>query len=350
MKIACPNCGTRFSVPDQALGTRGRTLKCARCAHRWHQMPEADGAAQPAAGPVRDGGDSHGPLADHLDTPARPSRSSPDDPLRDPLADDGGAPDPFDDDDPPMATEPAGRREASGAASGRDSAADDDGPDFDDILARLESQERERAGRPDSASRSDDLFGDDDDLPDLLREGVGRRRSRRRGPPAWASALIAVLLVVAGTAGALYVLRNTIVGWFPAAESAYTALGIPLSRPGLGLKLENVVPTREIVEDGEVLVVRGFIANVSEIPREVPALQLTLNDAQGEMVQRMTAPPPADSLAPGETTSFRMTMRNRLPEAVAIEVAFISRPPTPAVTPPGGGDAAGSGASGGAGS
>lgn len=39
MLISCPNCATQFAVPEAALGTKGRTLKCARCAHTWFQPP-----------------------------------------------------------------------------------------------------------------------------------------------------------------------------------------------------------------------------------------------------------------------------------------------------------------------
>ena len=41
MILTCPSCETRFNVPDAALGTAGREVKCSRCAHRWHAMPAA---------------------------------------------------------------------------------------------------------------------------------------------------------------------------------------------------------------------------------------------------------------------------------------------------------------------
>ncbi|MQX35812.1 DUF3426 domain-containing protein [Roseospira navarrensis] len=327
MKIPCPNCGTRFSVPDRALGQTGRTLKCARCGHKWHQHPApgtetppptpATDAAPPAEPPPGD----HGPLSEHL----------------------GMAPPPpvdeAEDDVPPMTSEPPeGRgRDVWPDGSGRDaagSAADDsDDFDFDDILARLESQEKERTGRSDRTSDDRDTFGDDD-LPGVLRGRLGDQARGRRRPPAWASWLMVGVVVVAGALGGLYFLRDTVVGVVPAAEPVYTALGIPLTRPGLGLEFENVVPTREMVDDDEILVVRGFINNISEVERPVPGLRLTLNDEAGAMVQQMTAPPPVDALPPGETAPFRITLRNRLPDAVQIEVAFTERPADPMMAPP----------------
>jgi predicted Zn finger-like uncharacterized protein len=40
MELACPSCGTRFRVPDGALGPRGRQLRCGACAHAWRGFPE----------------------------------------------------------------------------------------------------------------------------------------------------------------------------------------------------------------------------------------------------------------------------------------------------------------------
>ncbi len=50
MLISCPNCETQFAVPESALGQKGRTLKCARCGHKWFQT-----APEPADEPSADG-------------------------------------------------------------------------------------------------------------------------------------------------------------------------------------------------------------------------------------------------------------------------------------------------------
>jgi len=40
MILTCPSCGTRYSVDPAKFPAAGRTVRCAKCSHSWHQDPE----------------------------------------------------------------------------------------------------------------------------------------------------------------------------------------------------------------------------------------------------------------------------------------------------------------------
>ena len=41
MILTCPNCDTRYSVDGAKFPAAGRTVRCAKCGHSWHQGAEA---------------------------------------------------------------------------------------------------------------------------------------------------------------------------------------------------------------------------------------------------------------------------------------------------------------------
>lgn len=40
MILTCPNCATRYVLSSVAIGSEGRTVRCAKCKHDWYQEPQ----------------------------------------------------------------------------------------------------------------------------------------------------------------------------------------------------------------------------------------------------------------------------------------------------------------------
>lgn len=47
MIVTCPQCQTKFNVPDNIMGEDGKMMRCSVCAHSWHFYPPQDENAPP---------------------------------------------------------------------------------------------------------------------------------------------------------------------------------------------------------------------------------------------------------------------------------------------------------------
>jgi predicted Zn finger-like uncharacterized protein len=84
--------------------------------------------------------------------------------------------------------------------------------------------------------------------------------------------IAAILLSV----GSLYIARHSIVHVWPAAKQAYQIVGLSVTPPGAGLKIENTAPMY-IEENGKTyLIVKGEVVNTTHDIVTIPPLMINL--------------------------------------------------------------------------
>lgn len=72
MILECPECRTRYLVPDSAIGLEGRTVRCANCRHSWFQAPPEPEDEPLAMAPLPLGDVAHEPFVEPLAPPPPP--------------------------------------------------------------------------------------------------------------------------------------------------------------------------------------------------------------------------------------------------------------------------------------
>ncbi|MDB5477530.1 MAG: hypothetical protein JWM96_25, partial [Alphaproteobacteria bacterium] len=48
MILTCPSCDAQYELPDDAIGPKGRRVKCTTCAHTWTEYPDSEPDSMPS--------------------------------------------------------------------------------------------------------------------------------------------------------------------------------------------------------------------------------------------------------------------------------------------------------------
>lgn len=258
MIASCPNCDTRFEVPESRLGSTGRKVKCGKCGHLWLQR--ADGSTAPIA-----------PAA-----PATPPAPPPID-----IPDAAGA-------QPASIIEQTGARAAAEAAAPAEPAA---------AAAAEEAQP----------------------TPGPRVVAPPKRRSGKR-LVAMLAILVAVLGLVGlgamalrgGEAG-----KNSLVAGLLGAVGLSAE-----EHDSEGLGFENVSTARRSEGTVQLLVVSGEVVNTAAKVRIIPALRGALLAANNREVQNWTFAAKAEKVEPGQRVKFETTLRAPSMDATDVKVTF----------------------------
>ncbi len=264
MILTCPDCDTRYTVADAALGgADGRDVRCTKCGKVWHYQPEVAAIREPVADIATAA----------AETPPEPMARNASARQRRPRR---------------------GRRSRDCAQSRR---FETPAPS---VGAAATTAELARAL---AGSRSEDD-----------RSGRQRQRHRRFRIAGFVlTGLVLGLVLIAILA------RDPIMKTWPSAIPFYRSVRLADSA-GAGLRV-TVDPART----PDSLVVNGKITNTAPTAREIPRLRVALRDGNNAEVASQVIDPPRFSLAPGATTGFSTVFKNPDSAATGVAVTFASQ-------------------------
>lgn len=284
MIVSCPACGTSFAVDDSLIGPSGRKVRCAKCSHRWHQMPVLpQDAAQDNTGQEKAAAGNDAPATPAIPTPSGELSAS-----------------------EQMSAIAAAIAERLATAPETGAA-----PPAPPLVADVPPQDI-----PSAVIRPRPAKGDD------KRGAEGRPRRRRRG-----LLILGILLgIVIAVPAAGYVWRGKIARSAPWAQDMYTLLGIRTDDPMEDLELANIKIVQRQINDKPAVEITGDVFNKAQYAVEVPMLRATPLGTDGKpMPNAYRFRLQEQVLEPGQTASFRVVYDGFGQGLKGINVDFDSR-------------------------
>lgn len=274
MIIACPSCAAKYAVDPTKIGPSGRTVKCAKCGHAWSQAA---------------------PTPEELEDAA-------------PAADPAGTP------EPAAADQTAAPTAEDLAASISDTGIGDDADIDTDMDFRSSFRD---SGQGDAKPAGKAGNGRKANLP-----AVTGKRGKWPARIAW----IVLILVVGGVLGGTVAFQSDITTAWPPSKKLYDTVGLSAEaeKPRLGVR--SVKYTYRKADGVNVLRVEGELINLSNVPGDVPNLQVKFLDGAGKTVKNHAFPPPERRMLPGEVVIFRTDVTSPPATAKRIDVGFQEKP------------------------
>lgn len=342
MIIACPACSTRYAVPDAAIGSEGRTVRCAKCKHSWFQEPRETAATPP---PVPDMPPAHPPRPEPEQRQPAPQPAAavpPPAPVAPPPSPPPPAPVPEPESDRPSVSHwrtPANAGEPSytpesaslavralrqGRAAAREESAPPPPPPAPSLPAFVETPSFPDPTAPDEAMPDlpfdDDLYAGDADEDERSQFDYRAPFTRPRNTlKMWT--LAAALFAALATGTAVAVNYYGLPGWVPLQRPTFG-----VGRPGLELDFPKADQRREPLENGEVIFrLRGTITNTASESLDVPNVLVVFSDRRERNIGDWVVVPSKRRLAPGETVTVTEAIANIPPGAAGAALGWAPR-------------------------
>jgi len=285
--IVCPHCGTRYQVPMETIGPKGREVSCAHCSKSWQATPSRSMA--PAA-PVKDPDQLFDAVAERdLDAAF-------------------------------AAEEQAAAAEAAPAPDVQAAPPDEQMRSIEEIKAAIAPKVRapEQAKSDPKQPKSDPKLKKTRDRAFALRQNslsarLPLARIRRAVRVLTMGLLFAMI-------GAGVVFRTEVVRSLPDLAGAYAALGMQVNI--VGLEFRDVHTLLTLRSGANVIKVDARIYSVAPRTVVVPPVVVTLLDDHGVALYEWSVTPQTRDLQPGEVVDFTTQLSSPPAGATRVRLTF----------------------------
>ena len=300
--IVCPHCATRYQVPAETVGAKGRQVQCAHCGKTWQAFAEKiieRTPPQPAPAPVSVSAKTPQESDQMFDAQAEAELDA----EFEAAARAVGEP------EPPATGEPMRSIEEIKAA----------------IAPKAQEVPAAKPVDPQAEKKRKKAFDErQNNLSRQLPLARVRRILRITG-------LCTLVLMI----GAGFSFRTEIVRAFPDLAGTYEALGMPVNVTGL--EFRDVKTLLALRRGADVMQVDARIYSVAPGTVDVPPVVVTLLNDEGLPLYEWSVAPSVPVLRTGEVVDFSTQVTAPPPGASRVRLTFASgriQAPSPAVTNP----------------
>lgn len=282
MKIACPNCSTKYTLKEQALGTSGRKMKCAKCEHVWLALPPKEIIPEMASTESEDF--EQVPNTDQVSESLDEAEWDKD-----------------------LASEINEDAEAAAAKNTK----------MQPVSHYETSGEAKEKRNPRYIAKKAVAFVKDS-VNAVWAALLWLKGLNLKEQIAVAIGLLMPLVLVGG----VYTSRERLVHQFPDLASLYESVGIGVNLQGLAF--EDIRTIRRPENGVAVLVVEGAIRNITEETQKIPQLHFILSGRNRE-VYSWQDKANDEQLPSGERVEFRTVLASPPDVADRLHVRFFSK-------------------------